>query len=84
MNDTDFQLAQQIAKLEGTVTSEFGAINKRLDVSNGRLGKHHELIASILKQLANDDGQKQATKSNWQTLFAVVSLIIPALALFMR
>lgn len=46
-----------IGTLEGALKAGFDAVNKRLDISNGRLDKHDDHIASLEETRSENAGK---------------------------
>jgi len=86
MNETphsmDMKLQEQIAKLSGTVEAGFEAVNKRLDISNGRLGKHDDLFSTILANDSFQAGRRKGLTTAWSIFLSVITVVLATLAIY--
>jgi hypothetical protein len=80
-HQTDIDLAQQIARLEGVVNTGFEGVNRRLDTLNGRVGKHDELFGKILGDEKYQAGTRQGIVTSWKVVFALVTITLGILAI---
>lgn len=91
MNDQDFTIAQQIARLEGLVTKGFEGVHLRQDISNHRtdknekrLDKHQEEIDILATAVANMGGERKGSSDTIKTIITVGGLVVAILALLFR
>lgn len=76
MDNQDFQIAQQIAKLEGIVTEGFRAIHQRQDTANGRTGKIEERVGKIEKEQTYNAGKQKSVSLIRAAIFAGLAFAI--------
>jgi hypothetical protein len=73
-----------IGKLEGSLASGFDAVNKRLDISNGRLNKHDEHISSLEETRSEAAGRSSAFSWTSSTLAGLLGLAAGLIGSFIQ
>lgn len=73
MDNRDFDLGQQIAKLQGTVEEGFKGVHQRQDTTNGRIGKAEIRLNELEKLQATSDGEKKGAQMTWGRIFAIIA-----------
>jgi hypothetical protein len=81
--DNDLHLAQQIAKLQGTVDEGFRGIHARQDITNGRVGKCENRLTYLEQTGYRQDGERHAQeavakkfKQWWGVIATIISIAV--------
>jgi hypothetical protein len=65
----------------GKIDSGIEAVNKRLDISNGRLSKHDDIITKLASDENYQRGRVSGISTFWKIVVTVLTLIIAILAI---
>lgn len=73
MDDKDFLLGQQIAKLQGIVEEGFKGVHARQDVTNGRIGKAEIRLQELEEKERFNAGEKAGNNYTKTQIFAFIA-----------
>lgn len=74
METNEFKIAQQIAKLQGTVEEGFKGIHARQDITNGRVGRCEIRIGDLEKGDSYSAGTTKGITITWGKIAAFVGV----------
>ena len=69
-------VAQQVAKLQGSVDEGFKGVHLRQDIANGRTAKLETRIMAIEVQHKSEEGVIKGVKISWSFIVTVLTILI--------